>query len=134
MNLCDLIGKPYQSGARGPNAFDCWGLVMEVSKRAGVVLPDIEVPKDEVRRGQIVSVQKRQNFVRLRNPEPWCLVLFRIIDDQGNIRWHVGVVLENTGRFIHTTGKMGVNISSLGSPAWRLFIEGYYKYKMINDN
>lgn len=128
MKLDDLIGKPYKNNARGPNAFDCWGLVLEVMRRAGVYIPDIEVPADEIQKGKIVSVQKRDNFIRLNGPEPFCLVLFRITDDKSKIKWHVGVVLENCCRFIHTTGKMGVNISGLGEPVWRLFIEGFYKY------
>jgi cell wall-associated NlpC family hydrolase len=128
IDLSDLIGKPYSRGGRGPNAFDCWGLIMEVAKRAGIELPDIEVPKNEVKRGRIVSVQKRDNFIRLERFEPYCLVLLRIIDDNNNLAWHVGFVLENCGRFIHTTGKMGVNISSLGDPKWNLHIEGFYRY------
>jgi len=36
----DLLDKRYEKGARGPDAYDCYGLVMEVFKRAGVALPD----------------------------------------------------------------------------------------------
>ena len=36
----DLIGRPYVRGARGPDAFDCWGLVVELARRAGRDLPD----------------------------------------------------------------------------------------------
>lgn len=36
----DLLGKPFRWGARGPDAFDCWGLVMAVFRRAGVDLKD----------------------------------------------------------------------------------------------
>jgi cell wall-associated NlpC family hydrolase len=126
--LSDLIGKPYKAGARGPAAFDCWGLVLEVSKRAGIELPEIDVPSDNNQRGEIISEQKRAGFARLAGPEPYCLVLFRIIDDMNKIRWHVGAVLENCRRFIHTTGKMGVNISALDDPKWKLHIEGYYRY------
>lgn len=32
----DLIGKPYKPHATGPNAFDCWGLCVEVLKRLGI--------------------------------------------------------------------------------------------------
>jgi len=33
------IGKPYQWGALGPNAFDCSGLVQQAYKAAGIKLP-----------------------------------------------------------------------------------------------
>jgi cell wall-associated NlpC family hydrolase len=38
----DLIGKPWRLGARGPDAFDCWGLTREIlgRLRPGKPLPD----------------------------------------------------------------------------------------------
>ena len=41
-HLDDLIGKPFKLGGRGPDAFDCWGLVREVMQRMrpGLALPD----------------------------------------------------------------------------------------------
>ena len=41
MNANDFIGLPYREGARGPDAFDCYGLVAAVFRAAhGVELPD----------------------------------------------------------------------------------------------
>lgn len=41
MNLNDFVGLPYREGARGPDAFDCYGLISGVLKAArGVSLPD----------------------------------------------------------------------------------------------
>jgi cell wall-associated NlpC family hydrolase len=41
MNLDHYIGLPYREGARGPDAFDCYGLVAEVYRSIlGVNLPD----------------------------------------------------------------------------------------------
>ena len=39
--ISDLLNKPYELGARGPDSYDCWGLVMTVYKRMGIDLPDI---------------------------------------------------------------------------------------------
>lgn len=37
-----LIGKPYRLGGRGPEAFDCWGLLQFVWRsRLGLIVPDI---------------------------------------------------------------------------------------------
>ena len=38
----DLIGRPWRLGGRGPDAYDCWGLVREVLQRMrpGLPLPD----------------------------------------------------------------------------------------------
>ena len=41
MNLDAYIGLPYREGARGPDAYDCWGIVAEVLRAAkGWQLPD----------------------------------------------------------------------------------------------
>lgn len=41
MNINAYIGLPYREGARGPEAFDCYGLVAAVLSAAkGVQLPD----------------------------------------------------------------------------------------------
>jgi cell wall-associated NlpC family hydrolase len=37
--LNDLVGLPFSRGARGPAAFDCWGLVLEARRRLGLPLP-----------------------------------------------------------------------------------------------
>lgn len=31
----DLVGKPYKVGARGPDAYDCMGVALEVLRRLG---------------------------------------------------------------------------------------------------
>src|SRR3989304_5127951 len=37
-----LVGKPYRSGARGPDAFDCWGIVQfGWQQRLGFDVPDV---------------------------------------------------------------------------------------------
>lgn len=35
----DLLGKPFAWGARGPDSFDCLGVVYEVLSRAGIAVP-----------------------------------------------------------------------------------------------
>ncbi len=41
MSFDDFIGLPYRAGARGPDAYDCYGLIAAVMKASrGVDLPD----------------------------------------------------------------------------------------------
>lgn len=41
MNINDFVGIPYREGGRGPDAYDCYGLIMAVFRAArGVELPD----------------------------------------------------------------------------------------------
>lgn len=129
LSLKDLIGRPYKAGGRGPADYDCWGLCMMIAEKTGGYLPDLEVPRDNDLRGELVSRQQSSSFKRLDKPAGGCLVLFRIIDDNGLIKWHVGTVLPDGRHFIHTTEKMGVNISALDRQPWKLFVEGFYIYQ-----
>ena len=38
--LTEAIGKPWKVGARGPNSFDCWGLITWAYAAGGIALPD----------------------------------------------------------------------------------------------
>ena len=127
IDVSDLIGRPYKAGGRGPANYDCWGICMAAAVRAGIKMPDIEVPDGDELKGKALADQKQSNFRRLDAARPFSIALFRIIDDDSQIKWHVGLVLENCRNFIHTTGKMGANISSLTDPVWRLFLEGFYE-------
>jgi len=127
IDFSDLIGKPYKEGGRGPANYDCWGICMAAAARAKIELPDIEVPAGDEMKGKAIDDQKQSNFRRLDAVMAYSIALFRVIDDDSQIKWHVGLVLENCRNFIHTTGKMGCNISSLTDPLWRLFLEGFYE-------
>ena len=35
----DMLATTYERGARGPDKFDCWGMVCEVCKRMGWAVP-----------------------------------------------------------------------------------------------
>jgi len=127
IDLSDLIGRPYKAGGRGPANYDCWGICIAAAARASIMLPDIDVPDGDELKGKAIADQKQNNFRKIGSARPYAIALFRIIDDDGQIKWHVGLVLENCRSFIHTTGKMGCNISSLTDPVWRLFLEGFYE-------
>lgn len=47
IDVNEYIGKPYELGARGPDRFDCWGLVMDVYAQLGRALPDWKSENDE---------------------------------------------------------------------------------------
>jgi len=101
---------------------------MEVARRAGKKLPDYDDPFDSSKRKELIESQKQSKFKRIKNPKPWSLVLFRIFDDVGIERWHIGMVLEDGRRFIHITAKCSICIVSLKHPFWSTYIEGFYEY------
>jgi cell wall-associated NlpC family hydrolase len=104
----DLLGKTYKNGGRGPNAFDCSGLVYYVYKRAGVILP--ATAEEQGRIGVEVS---RESIL------PGDLVIFRIKRD-----FHVGIVL-NEREFVHASKSRGVAIDDLSLPHWTKNLQGF---------
>jgi len=132
VGYADLIGKPYLEGGRGPSGFDCWGIVTEAARRASIELPQLDVPDDNDLRKNLIDEQRTSGFTRIDTARPYTVALFRIIDDENKIKWHVGFMLDGR-RFIHTTQKMGCNISDVTRQPWRLFVEGFYEFSDRSD-
>lgn len=97
----DLIGLPWAIGARGPHAFDCWGLVLELAERAGRLVPpdwdSRQLTRAEVR--AIMAGESRAHLEPLAAPA------------EGSIAYseraaHCGYVLH--GRVIHSARGVGV--------------------------
>ncbi|MBP7339640.1 NlpC/P60 family protein [Niveispirillum sp.] len=116
----DYIGLPYRWGARGPEAFDCWGLVEGVMRtRFAVDLPSLRSPDAEDDFAGMARVANEQagGFVRLFGREHWRdalvwpspaerpgdIVLMR----RGAFPCHVGVVVASDW-MIHCQAGIGV--------------------------
>lgn len=121
----DLIGKPFAFGARGPDAYDCYGLALEVKRRLGQLPPDFEHPEtpEEIHR---VILAATDRFAALAAPAPFSFVAFTI---RYPFTSHVGIVLEDHVRFIHVLEKARVCIERLDSPVWKRRITGYYEWQ-----
>ena len=95
----DLIGKPYVHGARGPDAFDCWGLCAEIYRRMGKELPDYsvrEMTHEETK--DLIMGHAKDHAQWIDIPEDWCFV-FDVRD--GHIGLYYG------GRVIHCARMLG---------------------------
>lgn len=126
LNLYNLVGKRFEYGGRGPNTFDCYGLCMEVYKRLGRELPDYPTSFGDVKVDHDTYWFGKKNFVRLKTPEPFCLITFMIYKPFVS---HIGVVLEDCLRFINISYKRDVCIEFLDSPRWRNRIDGFWRYE-----
>jgi len=103
-----LLGKPYRSGAKGPDSFDCSGLVHYVYKKSGIELP--------------VSTEKLiQTGYEVKRSEvlPGDLVFFKIKKDL-----HVGIML-NRKEFINASKSRGVAVDDVDTIYWRKTLTGY---------
>lgn len=106
-----LLGKPYRLGAKGPDAFDCSGLVFFVFKRAGIKVP------------VTVAEQDRAGLeITLGEVRPGDLILFRV-----NGANHVGIMLTKK-EFIHSSRSKGVCIDSAEQGYWKRGFVGFRRF------
>lgn len=121
----DLIGKPFEYGGRGPDSFDCFGLVVELYRRTGVALPEFESTDNEEHQ----QVRFRQGvasyYEQVHIPQPMDIIMFQIVP-----RWvsHCGVYLGH-GRFIHIMSKIKVAVETLQHPVWEHRQRGCYRFR-----
>lgn len=103
--LANAIGKPWQVGGRGPNEFDCWGIVWWIYAQGGKVLPDWSYSEKESPKGlfQIgISEAVGMGFTRLEKPEAFAIVPM----GRGLFTSHVAIYFN--GLFYHCGDKTGV--------------------------
>lgn len=120
----DLIGKPWRHRGRGPDAYDCYGLLREIYRRQGIELPDAGYEADNAS----CSAALISNLPQWQRCEiiPGAGLLFR----RGAAPQHVGVALDDD-RFIHATEDFNqVVISRLDDPMrhYRAFLLGAFHY------
>lgn len=103
-------GKKYRSGAKGPDYFDCSGLIYFTYRQAGIAVP------------LTADAQGRYGAEISRgDARPGDLVLFKIKSDD-----HIGIMV-NGSDFIHASKSRGVAIDSLESTYWRKYLIGFRK-------
>jgi cell wall-associated NlpC family hydrolase len=119
MKVEDLIGKPFKRGGRGPDSYDCAGLVVEVLRRRNISLSIPDTPAIEHLQALSMARILRARWVDVEQPFPGCVVFFR--PD------HVGVMLDRW-RFIHADQACGVCIEPLNHPMWKSKFAGFYEY------
>lgn len=121
----DLLGKDFQYGARGPDAYDCYGLMIECRRRVGKYMPEDYLSFEDLHERHLAIMEAaRTRFVELCQPQPHCLVTFKI---HPRFTTHIGMVLEDGTRFIHILRMMRVGVERLDSPVWLTRITGFWE-------
>lgn len=113
------VGLPYRDHGRGPDAYDCWGLVRAyLESEAGIRLPDYGDRYDTVARPVDVPVPGRWRLTvpPLRQHDV-VLITWR------GRPWHCGVVLPN-GHVLHTMATTGSIIESVVTVVNQLRLRG----------
>ena len=120
----DLIGKPFEYHGRGPDNYDCLGLVMEVFKRNGIPLcglTSLEDPK-EISDKLLLHAEQLQE---IPSPEKLSVVTFCIVPPYVS---HLGIMIDGYGKFIHAIQDCSVSIENINSPLWKRRVKGFYKW------
>lgn len=124
MDAGDLIGKPYINHGRGPDGYDCYGLVLEVERRMGTVMPDFEYTDIQ---GMVELTSEKLlsegRAVEVGDPVPGALILFRNFRGMAT---HIGVYLGDD-LFIHCHIRRGVCVERF-SP-YRMTAAGVYVWR-----
>lgn len=119
-DLEDLIGTPFKIGGRGPDFYDCYGLVMEMAKRNGQTLPDVASNTNQAINAAAMGAHLP--MWRQVQKAPQTVVLFRI----GRLASHVGYMI-NQDQMIHAWDQSnGVSIVNIDT--WQHRIVGFYEY------
>lgn len=101
LDVNGLIGLPWQRGARGPDAYDCWGLVIELARRSGRTVPADWASADMTRAEQraLMQAQAPRRTLQLPGPAEGAIAYSRCLS-------HCGLVLH--GRVLHAARGAGV--------------------------
>jgi cell wall-associated NlpC family hydrolase len=107
-NAMGVLGKPYKIGAKGPDAFDCSGLVHFAYRQANIAVPPMT--EAQIKLGTEVSRNKVL---------PGDLVFFKIKKDL-----HAGIML-NKRDFIHASKSKGVSVDDINTKYWGSNLIGF---------
>lgn len=108
--VAELLGLPYALGGRGPEAFDCYGLVREFHRRRGLELP----PGD-------TEEAVAPHFVAVAQPQPGDVVKYLMPEGP-----HVGIWLRDG---VLTAAKPVSRV--LHHRHVRRFATGYFRHRSL---
>lgn len=123
MKYDDLLNIPFKKFGRDKNGFDCYGLCIEMCRRAGTPLKDlyggiVDLPADKVSD----YVKNGLNVRQVSGPAPG-----RIVYSVYKGNTHAAYIVSRD-KVIHATIDSGVKISPLG------VLKPVAYYEVVNEN
>lgn len=123
MYYLDLLGKKFEYGAIGPDAYDCKGLMIELFKRIGVQFPAYDSSDEPAVQSERFAEGLAKYAIPISNAETFALIMFKI---RPPFISHVGMML-NPVQFIHITQGSSVTVERIDSLQWKRKIAGFYR-------
>lgn len=116
----DLIGTPFKYGGRGPDSYDCFGLVMEMCRRNGHPIPDFGFAEDQ----GLIAAMMGASLPQWRKTvcKEGAVALIRV----GRYASHVAYVIDDD-RMIHAW-EHSHGVSTISIAEWQHRIVGFYEY------
>jgi len=118
----NYIGLKYEKLGRGPESYDCWGIIIKVYKDVfGITLPDFLYTADIA--GYIETVKnKKELFNKIESPETGDIVLMKI----KTAPIHTGIYI-SPGFVLHGYNEItGIVFDKIAN--WQNQIEGFYRW------
>jgi hypothetical protein len=121
----NLIGKPFRDYGRGPDAYDCWGVVIEAGRIMGEDTPPdyLDLSYLECARLWCEIEEALPEYEEIEKPVMGAIVLFKNVDGAA----HFGRMIDSR-YFIHANRDMGVHVSSIDG-VYRQLVKGFYLCK-----
>lgn len=131
--LSPLLGKPFKWFARGPDAYDCYGLMIEASRRVGLYIPsDYQTIKDKdpaIRHNSFIT-GLMEYTIEIPEPEPYCLVTFIMDKEPPYYVNHIGMVMPNLYQFLHVMKDIRVGKERLDNKFyWKNRVDAFWRIK-----
>jgi cell wall-associated NlpC family hydrolase len=130
IKISDLIGIPFKNRGRGPEEYDCYGLVQEIYRRCGIDIPDYTVNALDFMAVNAVYQENKKIWIPTERPEFPDVLAMKFNSPLVN---HVGVYLGNH-QFVHAREGSNSCIESTEHVYWKRAIVAYYKWSGLNDH
>lgn len=131
MVLSELIGKPYKHNGRGPDYFDCYGLVKYIYKEfLDIELPEyIDYKQDWYKKENVLSTQLNKFsdlWYAVKAPIEWDILTFS--HGVEKVTNHCGIYI-GFDKMIHCYENNPVLIDRISRPYWKKNMTGIMRYK-----
>jgi len=125
----DLLHAKFKLNARGPKEYDCYGLYLEVNKRIGKIVPDVE--KLAVHTAEVINkniLSNIHNFKEVNENDKQIGDAILFIPDEGNMFDHIAVVISKYN-FMQISETKSPHVVSFGHPWFKSKVKGFYRYE-----
>ncbi len=128
LNINDLLGVPFDSNGKDPKvSLNCWGLVMEVMRRHGHIVPDYNIPAELTAQIMLAYTEDKNQWQREPGPAEGIVVALAIDPHMPGYVQHFGVCLGKS-LFIHTLEKTNVIVTKFEHRYFAPKIKGFHRW------